>query len=234
MKAPEPYLVWRDPAPADDAAHAPVVLAKPQINRWLRNGLLLTVLFIALPPLPYVVSPLWTLALLTGYAAAALIAILMLLPLRRLAGWPHARISVERHKKLGELALVLALAHTLLLLIGETLTLEYIWPSQPYYMIAGNAGLVLLALLVVTSLERVRVAVFGPRLRFRPIHVGAAVILVVLVAAHMAGSGIFVAHPLKAAVVAILSAILIVMSFWRPDEKSEPARADGTQEARTS
>lgn len=233
MKAPEPYLVWRDPEPAD-GAEAARVLAKPRVNRWLLNAALLTTLFIVLPPLPYLVSPLWLAALVTGYAAAALIAVLMLLPLRHLTSWPHVRISVERHKKLAELALFLSLAHTLLLLVGETLTLEYLWPSQPYYMIAGNIGLLLLAFLVLTSLERVRVAMFGPRLRFRPIHLGAAIILVVLVAAHMVGSGIFVAHPLKAAVVAVLSALLVLMSFWRPRERSEAASGEGREEAQTT
>jgi DMSO/TMAO reductase YedYZ heme-binding membrane subunit len=221
MKAPEPYLVWKDPD-REKGAEIPLVLSRPERNRWLRNGAMVALLLIVLPPFPYLMSPVWLLALVTGYAAAVLIAVLMVLPLRRLAGWPQTRLSVESHKRLGELALGLTVVHTALFLTGEALTLEYIWPSQPVFMIAGNAGFIILALLVVTSLERVRVRLFGPRLRFRAIHVSAAILLVVLTAAHMAGSGIFIAHPAKAGAVALISAALAGAALRRPREKGQP------------
>jgi hypothetical protein len=224
MKAPEPYLVWRDPDPSS-VAEAPEALGKRDVRKWLRNAALLALLLVLVPPTPFLMSPLWLLAVATGYGAAILIGLVMLLPLRRLILWPDARISVERHKRLAEIALVLSALHTVLFLAGETLTLEYLWPSQPRFMVAGNVGLVVLASLVVTSLERIRARLFGPRVRFRPIHVSAALALVVLVAAHMAGSGIFIAHPMKTALLAIVSGALLAATLRRSKERQEPEAA---------
>jgi hypothetical protein len=228
MKSPEPYLVWKEPEPAA-GPDAPKVLDRAGLIRWLRYGALLTVVLIALPPLPYLVSALWLTSLATGYGAAALIAILMLLPLRRLAGWPNTRISVERHKRLGEWALGLSAIHTVLLLAGDSVSLEYLWPSQPRFMLAGNMGLVLLALLVVTSLERIRVGLFGNQVRYRPVHVASSVLLVVLTAAHTVGSGIFVAHAWKAALVALISGAVIAAVLRRPREKDQPEAGAGSE-----
>jgi hypothetical protein len=229
MKPPEPYLVWRDPDGSAEASPR-FALLRPEANRWVRNALLAALILIAIPPTPYLLSPLWLASIVTGWAGAALIALLMVLPLRRFTSWPAVRISVERHQRLGELALVLSAVHTVLLIAGDKLTLEYLWPSQPRWMLAGNAGLIVLALLVVTSLERVRVAVFGAGSRFRNVHVVLAVVLIGLMAAHMVGSGIFIAHPLKAALLALVAAALVATTFKAP---VVPPRARHGVEPRT-
>ncbi len=223
MKAPEPYLVWQDPDDSRSPGKPRFALTRPEANRRVLIGLAAALILIALPPTPYLMSPVWLASMVTGWGSAALIAVLMILPLRRFASWPQVRISVERHKRLGELALLLAAAHTLLLIVGDKLMLEYLWPAQPRWMFAGNIGFIVLALLVVLSLERLRV-LFGPGPRFRTVHIVLSVVLVALMAAHMVGSGIFIAHPLKAGLLALVSAALVAATF-RPPVKPQRTRA---------
>jgi DMSO/TMAO reductase YedYZ heme-binding membrane subunit len=229
MKAPEPYLIWREQHP-DQSAGQPKALSKSAVTIWVRNCALLALVLIALPPLPMLLTPVWLLAMVTGYAACVLIAAVMLLPLRTLLLWPRQRISIPHHKQLAEWALGLSALHTVLFLVTDHVTLEYLKPSQPRYMLAGNIGLILMGLLIVTSLERPRVALFGPRYPFRSVHVVLSILLVVLVAAHMIGSNIYIAHPVKAAVCALIAAGLIVVTLKRPAPivKPEPDVAPGS------
>lgn len=222
MKAPDPYLIWRETR-AEQGEADERTLGKRQINVWLRNAALLTLAFIVVPPLPFQLPLLWLLSMATGYAAAALIAVVMLLPLRNLMLWPEQRISVDRHKWLALLALVFTALHTALFLVSDTVALEYLWLSQPRYMLAGYIGLVLLAFLYVTSLERPRIALFGLHTRFRTIHIALSITLVVMTAAHMIGSTVYVAHPLKAGLCALIAAGLVTVTLKRPKPSAAPA-----------
>src|SRR5690606_15583491 len=117
-------------------------------------------LLILMPPIPVLIPWLWIAAMLSGYGAALLIGVLMLLPLRRVVFARWGRISVPAHERLAWWCLGLTALHALILIVCDPVVIEYLKWHQPRHRIAGNAGFILLALIVVTSLERVRVRLF--------------------------------------------------------------------------
>jgi len=214
----EPYLIWKE-HPSASGEDDPRVAGRLQRRRWILGAALCALVLILIPPLPTLFDGMWFIAILTGYASAIVLALLMVLPLRRLAGWPHERISVPSHQRWGEWALYLAGAHTALLLLREPLALEYLKLSQPAFMIAGNVALILLCAIVILSLERVRVALFGPRLRFRTVHVMASIALIVLVCAHLVGSSVWIVGPAKIVLCAAVCAALVAATLKKPQAR---------------
>jgi len=210
----EPYLIWKETGSADTAQpHAASWSAIKRITGWCAA---IAALLIILPPIPVLIPWFWILAMLSGYGAAVLIGVLMLLPLRRVAISHWGRISVPSHERLALWCLGLTAIHVAILIISDPFIIEYFKWHQPRHMIAGNAGGILLVLLVVTSLERVRVRLFGLRMRFRPIHVVSSLILVVLTAAHMLGSAIYLEGRIKMAAFALICAALAALALRRP------------------
>lgn len=214
MTVKEPYLIWKEQEP--QSAQGPRALPWPAILRIVRWCSAILLLLLVFPPIPVIIPLVWIIAMLSGYGAAVLMGVLMLLPLRRVVFSNWGRISVPSHERLALWCLGLSAVHAAILIISDPVMIEYLKWHQPRHMIAGNAGFVLLALLVITSLERVRVAMFGVRLRFRPIHVVASLVLVVLTAAHMLGSAIYLEGRMKFAALAMICAGLAALALRRP------------------
>lgn len=219
MTTPEPYLIWKE---AEDG-RAPSAINPNRLKRIARwgSGALLLLLFV--PPIPMWLPIIWTVAVLLGYAAVLLIALLFALPLRNLTRAPLGRLTVPSHERLANWCLGLTALHVIVFLVGEPMTIEYLKWSQPRHMIAGNVGFVLLALLVVTGLERFRTRLFGLRVRFRPVHVIGSLLLLVLTLAHILGSAIYVDGRIKMLVVALVSCGLVGLILRRPKLR-DPAR----------
>lgn len=215
----EPYLIWKD-ADADGPAR-PRAISDAALKRIIRFSAGAVALLILMPPIPVLIPWLWIAAMLSGYGAALLIGVLMLLPLRRVVFARWGRISVPAHERLAWWCLGLTALHALILIVCDPVVIEYLKWHQPRHMIAGNAGFILLALIVVTSLERVRVLLFGLRLRFRPVHVAASLLLLVLAATHMLGSAIYLEGRVKMAVFALMCAALAALALRRPRDPAE-------------
>lgn len=135
-----------------------------------------------LVPVPASAGLVWDSTAIIGYAAIVFTFVLYLYPLRR-RGLPQRRLLVlAQHRRIGWIALSLALLHAALLLLAQPLSVQYLLPSAPLYMLCGIAGLMALAALVVTGLSA-RTA-----LR-RAVHATLAAVLLGLLAAHVVGSG---------------------------------------------
>jgi hypothetical protein len=163
----------------------------------------------------------WDASAVLGYAAGVVALLLFIYPLRRV-GLPHRRLlTVTQHRRLGWVALFLALLHVALLLIREPLTVQYLWPSAPLYMLCGAVGLIALAVLVATGLAVRR----GMRRRDIPrgsprltglIHAALSALLLGLVGAHVVGSGQFVDRTSKLIVICIVLALAVAWSMLQP------------------
>jgi DMSO/TMAO reductase YedYZ heme-binding membrane subunit len=210
----EPYLIWKDGDPADP--NAPRAIGTPKIKALAWSTVTLCLAVLCLPPIPVVLPVFWLIAVLVGYGAVALIALLAILPLRNLARSPSGRMTVPMHEKIALIALALTGLHIVVFLAAEPLTLEYLKLSQPRYMIAGNIAALLMLLLVVTSLERIRPRLFGTRLRYRPLHLAGSILLVVLMLWHMIGSAVYTVGYVKLALYTLLSLGIVAAMLRRP------------------
>lgn len=210
---PEPYLIWNETAYAADPRVNGSLLPKSELIRWIKRGVFLALVMIALPPVPYRVGPIWLLSLAAGYAAAVLIALLMVLPLRRVVPSFQNRISVPAHRKLSEWAIGLTILHLVLFVASDTQTIEYLKPAQPVFMVAGNVGLILMAIVWATSLETPRVVFIKSMLGFRSIHIVLSIAVVVLIGLHVLGSATFINGPLKPLIFTAISAYIILKTL---------------------
>lgn len=173
-------------------------------------------------PLPASGGVLWDLSAGLGYVAVVFALLLFLYPLRR-RGLPHRRlISVTQHRRIGWLALILALLHALLLLVIEPLTGQYLLPSAPLYMLCGVVALIALAVLVPTGLKarrRLRSAARSTAKR-TPLagltHATLSALLLGFLAAHVLGSGQLLDKPTKAVTVCALLALTLAWSVLQP------------------
>jgi DMSO/TMAO reductase YedYZ heme-binding membrane subunit len=224
VNSKEPYLIWSEPDPSKIGT--PTVIGRARLKKIIGWATAATLFLILMPPTPALMPLLWFVAVATGYGAAVLIAVLMLLPLRTLLLSPSGRISVPMHERIALWCLGLSCLHVAVFLVAEPMTIEYLKWSQPRHMIAGNTGFIILALIVVTSLTWFRTRLFGVHFRFRPVHVIASLLLVVLTSAHMLGSAIYLTGRLKFAIFAIICAALAALSLRRP----KPLDARNAQE----
>lgn len=221
MRTKEPYLIWTEPDPSKPGA--PKALGWGGLKRLLWWSAGIAAVLIAMPPIPMLLPIFWMLAVATGYGAAVLIAVLMVIPLRNLLLSPHGRISVPMHERLALWCLGLSVLHVAIFLIAEPMTIEYLKWSQPRYMIAGNVGFIVLVLLVVTSLGKIRPKLYGLKFRFRPWHVIGSIVLTVLTIAHMLGSAIYVDGRIKMLLFAILCAALPALVLRQPKPRNDTA-----------
>ncbi|MGC1522733.1 MAG: ferric reductase-like transmembrane domain-containing protein, partial [Steroidobacteraceae bacterium] len=104
-------------------------------------------------PLPASGGFLWDLAAGAGYGSLVFALTLYLYPLRA-EGIPHRRLfTVSQHRRIGWIALSLALAHVAILCVAQPSTGRYFLPSAPLYMLCGIAAFVALAVLVATGIS---------------------------------------------------------------------------------
>ena len=182
---------------------------------------------VLLLPWPASGGRLWDLSALLGYASAAFAVVLYLYPLRG-QGIPHRRLStVSQHRRIGWIALTLALLHTVVLLVVQPLTVHYVRPSAPLYMLCGLAALIALAVLVATGISArsaLRHAAVPRKKSPADVvtHTVLAALLPALLAVHLIGSGQLLDSKFKIITCCVLLAIALFWSAWRPRLKLWP------------
>jgi hypothetical protein len=183
-------------------------------------GLLTALLLVPLPAsggLP------WDFSAALGYAAIVFALLLFLYPLRR-PGLPHRRLfTITQHRRLGWLALLFAVLHTLLLLVIEPLTGYYLLPSAPLYMLCGVAALIALAVLVPTGLRVRRLMRLATRHASQPdprrrslTHATLSAVLLGLIGVHVIGSGQLLDRSSKTMLACLLLALALSWSVLQP------------------
>jgi Class III cytochrome C family len=183
-------------------------------------GLLTALLLV---PLPASGGMAWDLAAVLGYAAIVFALLLFLYPLRR-PGLPHRLLfTITQHRRLGWLALILAVLHTLLLLRIEPDTGYYLLPSAPLYMLCGTAALITLAVLLQTGLRVRRLMRLATRDRSQPAprrtsltHATLSAVLLALIGVHVIGSGQLLDRSSKAVLACVLLALALCWSVLKP------------------
>jgi hypothetical protein len=172
---------------------------------------------IALIPLPAPGGIGWDIGIGTGYAALIVAVTLYLYPLRG-DGLPHRRLfTLSQHRRIGWVALTLALLHTAILLIAQPLTSRYLLPSAPLYMVSGVAALIVLGVLVPTGLSArssLRKAPTRPALSISS-HIILAALLLALCGAHVVGSHQLFNTRTKVLTVCLLLAIPLIWAALR-------------------
>jgi hypothetical protein len=171
-------------------------------------------------PLPASAGVFWNIGAGVGYAALMFALILYLFPLRG-DGVPHSRLfTVSQHRRLGWIALFLAVLHAVILLIAQPLVGHYFLPSAPLYMLCGLAALIALAVLVATGISArsgLRHAAPPRAARFSvAAHAVLAVLLLGLFGAHIIGSGQLADRPVKIVTASVLLALALLRYAWRP------------------
>ncbi len=154
----------------------------------------------------------WDTANAIGFVGAALLAFLHIeTGAARGRPAPQAAFYARLHSNFAVLALGLVLLHVVVLRVDDPMTLEYWKLSAPPYMLAGIAALLLLGTIAGTGYPKPRRALFSSPKRFRRTHRIASLLLMGLVAWHIAGSALYLDTRLKATLFAIA---LVGLPLW--------------------
>jgi hypothetical protein len=171
---------------------------------------------LVLCPLPASGGLLWDAGIAIGYVALVAAATLYLYPLRG-EGLPHKRLfTLSQHRRIGWIALALALSHAAILLVAQPLIGHYLLPSAPLYMLFGLGALIALAILVPTGLSA-RSALrnaFGTRVPVRSTPNASAIIASLRASSNPPASHPYTPPKLPTSVAthAILAALLLALT----------------------
>jgi len=195
----------------------------PSYLRRIAGALAVAALLIS-SPLPASAGVAWNIAAAVGYAALVFTVILYLYPLRG-DGIAHRRLfTLSQHRRIGWIALILALSHAALLLLEQPLTVRYLLPSAPLYMLCGLAAVMALAVLVWSGIRARSALRRAASTRDTPpsiaVHAALAALLLGFMGAHIIGSGQMVDRPAKILTTCILLAVAALGFAWR----QRPAR----------
>jgi hypothetical protein len=163
----------------------------------------------------------WDTGIAVGYLAAVFAMMLYLYPLRGAGldgqALPHRRLlTVSQHRRFGWMALCLAAVHTLIALSTQPLTLHYLLPSAPLYMLCGLGALMVLAVLIPTGLSTRTLLRQSPgRAGVGIAHALLAALFLGLLGAHLVGSGQLIDTGPKALSLCILLALPVFWSVLR-------------------
>ncbi len=178
-------------------------------------------LYLALVLLPLVVLMLgdrppgtgfaWDFSVALGFSALSLLGSMFVLTARFRWMAPAFGIDIVYyfHRWVAVLAFGLVLAHPLLLIGVEPLLAEYLKPGAPWYMFAGAAAVIALAVLVVSSVWRKRLHLHYDA--WRRLHALLAVLVVGLAIAHVIGVDYYVGTPGKRALWTALAVSWLVL-----------------------
>lgn len=158
--------------------------------RRVGTALLLCALLL-LSPLAYSGGIAWDIGVACGYVCVVLMVCLYIFPVRG-DGLPHARLlGLSQHRILGWCLLIAAILHIVVLLVAQPLSSRYLLPSAPVFMWCGIAAVILAGVLVQTGLSgrtaMRRSGSFVPATA----HILLSAAMMLLVCAHLAGSGQF-------------------------------------------
>ena len=177
----------------------------------------------------------WDLAMGLGFAALVMLCVQFLLTARfRRATAPFGiDLIYYFHRYLAYVAVVLVLAHPLLLIALNPALISYLTPrGTPWEMNAGVGSVVLLLILVLVSVWRKRLGI--PYEAWRVTHLVLAMGIVGLAMAHIAGVAYYTATPvLRGLWIAVGGSVLGVVLWvrvWRPWQLlRRPFRVTGIQ-----
>jgi hypothetical protein len=168
----------------------------------------------------------WDFANLLGFAAVG-ITLLLFIETGRPRHRPpfEGRYFINLHRDLGIVVLALVTAHVAYVLIDEPVTVEYLLPTAPVYMLSGLLAFVVLVTLVVFGFKRVRVALFANHRVFRTIHWVSAVGFVLLTGWHVLGSGFYLRTMIGTSVAVV--GTTAVVAVWA-SKRRRPRRDGGS------
>lgn len=176
-----------------------VANVKPEIRRQTPGraasligiGLVVLLVLTWIPPLPMGSGKTIAALDLAGYGAVLCLLHLFLFPLRKRLSMPGGPVALSLHHRISDCGLVLTVAHTAGYLVMQPLTLDYLLPTAPIYMLAGLLALILYVVLTVTSLHGPRRHLFASSRWFQAFHIIVATILLLAVVLHLVGSSLF-------------------------------------------
>ena len=186
-----------------------VTKAMARLAAWVAVPLVVVLADLSLPRTTFG----WDFANLVGVAAVG-VGLLLFVETGRPRHRPpfEGRYFINLHRDLGLVVLALVSVHVLYVLIDEPITIEYLLPTAPVYMLVGLLAYLALLTLVGLGFKRVRVALFANHGRFRVIHWAGAVVFVLFATWHVLGSGFYL-RTLPAAGVALFG-VVAVLCAW--------------------
>jgi hypothetical protein len=210
-----------------------VTAANPEIRKQtprralfliIAGGFLLLILT-WIPPLPMGSGKTIALLDLAGYGAGLCLLHLFLFPLRKRLSMPGGPVALALHHRISDCGLVLTVAHTAGYLVAQPLTLEYLLPTAPIYMLAGLLALVLYIVLTLTSLHGPRRHLFPKSRVFQAFHIVVGAVLLFAVVLHLAGSGLFLNTGWKRVIFGVVAggAVIAVLRRTRVTSRSPGA-----------
>jgi len=142
----------------------------------------------------------------------------------RPAGWPACggKFYMVLHRWLGTGALIATVLHVIAMFCATPAMLRYIEVGAPWYMLAGVAAAIVLALTSIGAFPSPRKAVFRTVGMFRRWHFGAGVVTLALTTWHVLGTGFHVGTTARMAVCALavllacVRAIVTMVRVGRP------------------
>lgn len=180
------------------------------------------------PALARLASPGWELAQLAGFASGLACILLCGCPVRPREAVPPTLLSLHHHQLIGWAALIGAALHIGGLLVTDPTVVEYLKPTAPLYQLAGIAATVLLVVVVLSSLSHVRRSWASHR-AFQATHVTLGILLVALVAGHVAVTDRYVGGVAQRALL-VLGSIGAVAMLLRTRAASAAGRMHGLRQ----
>lgn len=162
----------------------------------------------------------WEIAQALGLCAVAVCVALCVLTVRPRTG-ATAGFAVRTHELLGWLALSAAALHIAFSLGADRAVIEHLKPTAPRYEYAGILALLTLLFLTVPAGAAVRWRLWPRHRDFQAAHVGAACLLVVLLAAHVVTTGRYVHGSARVAAYTLLSG-LVLLGLLRARARRQP------------
>lgn len=154
----------------------------------------------------------WDFANAVGLLAALIMLLLFVLTGRPLLRPNHdGKFFQVLHRDLGYAAIALLALHIGVLLYDEPLTLDYLLPSAPGYMLAGLGATLLLILIGALSLVRVRRKLWRDHRHFKRWHYAASLLVIGLLGWHVLGAGFYLHSTWK---VVLWSGLSLTLLAW--------------------
>jgi hypothetical protein len=212
------------------ATGAETVKARPEIRKQTPRramsligiGVVALLILTWIPPLPMGSGRTIAALDLSGYGAALCLLHLFLFPLRKRLSMPGGPVALSLHHRISDCGLVLTVAHTAGYLVMQPLTLDYLLPTAPIYMLAGLLALVLYVVLTVISLHGPRRRLFSSSRWFQAMHLILATILLVAVVLHVVGSSLFLNTVWKQAIFGLVAGVAVIGVLRRTKIASRP------------
>jgi len=164
----------------------------------------------------------WETAQALGLCAVAGCLVLCVLAVRPRVGAAGA-FPVRGHQLLGWLTLAAAIIHIALLLGADQRVVEHVKLTAPRYEYAGILALLTLLFLTVPAGAAVRWRLWPRHRNFQAAHVGAACLVVVMLAVHVLATGRYVHGRAHAVVYTLLSGI-VLLALLRARAKRQSAQ----------